>query len=200
MIEGVDWAVARRPLPGFTACGDASSVRQIGDGYLIAVVDGLGHGNDAATAAEAALATLDQAGDASIATLFDRCHKALRETRGVAMTLLLWSPDRARLDWAGVGNVEAVLVRADGLGRERALLVGGVVGYRCPPPLVRGVDVRPGDLVLLMTDGIDTQLLDRGVDVGAPLPALVTDLLAREARASDDALVFATRPRSAASG
>jgi hypothetical protein len=62
------------------------------------------------------------------------------------------------ISWAGVGNVEARLVRgAAGYGdrHDSALVLGGVVGYNLPAFRPSFTDLRPGDAVAFATDGID---------------------------------------------
>ena len=195
-LNGPTWAVALRPLPGEVACGDAWRVRTFGEALLVVVVDGLGHGEQAETAARVALATLEDAGDGSLPELFTLCHRALATTRGVAMTIA--RIERGRLEWAGVGNIAVVLIpAASDAPRRHPLLVGGVVGYRCPPLLVRSVDVQPGDLLMLVTDGIDPDWLPgprSPFPTDGALDTLVSAVLHRWALPGDDALVLAVRP------
>ena len=52
--EPVEWAVAARCRRGEATSGDLAIVTWLPDGALVAAVDGLGHGSEAARAAEAA--------------------------------------------------------------------------------------------------------------------------------------------------
>jgi len=52
----IEWGVATLALPGETQSGDRHLVKPVGSTVLVAVVDGLGHGAEAATAAQAAAA------------------------------------------------------------------------------------------------------------------------------------------------
>ena len=55
----IEWATAGRPLPGEHVSGDQPIAIEIGGGAaLFGVMDGLGHGPDAATAADAAIAAI----------------------------------------------------------------------------------------------------------------------------------------------
>jgi negative regulator of sigma-B (phosphoserine phosphatase) len=56
----IDWGVASRALPGQAVCGDMHLIKPVGDGVLLAVVDGLGHGDEATVAAKTALASLEK--------------------------------------------------------------------------------------------------------------------------------------------
>src|SRR6266550_950960 len=133
----IEWGVASRALPGEAQSGDLHFVKQIGTGVLVAVVDGLGHGAEAASAAQAAVAALERHATESPMPLFERCHRALHGTRGVVMSVALFArPDRS-MTWLGVGNVEGLLLRGDGAARSgaaRQSLVtrGGIVGSELP--------------------------------------------------------------------
>src|SRR6267154_948379 len=56
----IEWGVASRALPGEALSGDLHFVKQVATGAVVAVVDGLGHGAEAATAARAAVTALDR--------------------------------------------------------------------------------------------------------------------------------------------
>src|SRR5262249_12311510 len=150
---------------------------------------------EAASAAQAAIATLKAHADESVLPLLKRCHEMLRETRGVVLTLASFRPLDGTLTWVGVGNVEGVLLRADakgGLAREYVLLHGGIVGLQLPP--LRGfvIPVAAGDTLILATDGIRS-----GFAEGLPLELgpqqLAERILARDVKGTDDALVLVAR-------
>src|SRR5438552_18011766 len=131
----IAWGAASRPLPGEIVCGDLHLIRPIRDGVLLAVVDGLGHGDAAIAAAQTAIAVLKSHAEEPLTALVNRCHAALTKTRGAVMTVatLRWFGDE--LTWLGVGNVEAILLRADPQAKapDRVLLRSGLVG--CPLPV-----------------------------------------------------------------
>ncbi len=56
----IETAFANLPLSGQTESGDLCLIKRVGKGTLLAVVDGLGHGQEAATAAHAAVGALDR--------------------------------------------------------------------------------------------------------------------------------------------
>src|SRR5947207_14244175 len=91
----IEWGVASRALPGEAQSGDLHFVKQIGTGVLVAVVDGLGHGAEAASATQAAVAALERPATESPMPLFDRCHRALHPPRRRAMSVA-WFARHAR--------------------------------------------------------------------------------------------------------
>jgi phosphoserine phosphatase RsbX len=191
----LDWGVASLALHGETVSGDLHLVQPFQNGVLVAAVDGVGHGAEAAAAAKVAIATLRAHAHESVLPLLMRCHCDLRETRGVVLTLASFKPLDGTITWAGVGNVEGVLLRADARGGpacDYVLLLGGVVGLQLPP--LRGfvIPVSPGDTLILATDGIRS-----GFAEGLPLenaPQQIADqVLSRHAKGTDDALVLVAR-------
>ena len=196
-----EYAVASRPLAGESQSGDAALVDADSDRILVAVVDGLGHGEEAAHAAHVATATLRAQADKPLASLFQHCHEALLPTRGAAMTLATLEASSASLTWSGVGNVEGVLVTGHGPASRKYHLTnrGGVVGYRMPAVLASVLTIHPGDLLILATDGIDESFAGDSIPAGTP-ERVVRTILERHGKATDDALVLALRWLGPAAG
>src|SRR5271166_84680 len=97
----IDWAAATHILAGESESGDQYWVKVGAAQAMLAVVDGVGHGKEAALAARSAIATLQQfAGESPIA-LFQRCHERLRSTRGVVMSLATFDASDNTMTWLG---------------------------------------------------------------------------------------------------
>lgn len=198
----LEWGVATAALPGESVSGDLHVVEPWPGGTLLAVVDGLGHGEEAAAAARRAVGTAARHASDSVITLVRRCHEALAGTRGVAMTLASFNTADHTMSWLGIGNVQAVLVRAEphtDPREEAVLLRNGVVGLQLPLLRAAVTAVAPGDVLVVATDGLDPAALTRLAPSGPP-QALADDLLKRYARRNDDALVLVARYRGAAGG
>lgn len=185
-----------RPYPGQQRSGDAFLIQETSTGALVAVVDGLGHGDEAADVAERALASLRRTAGQSLVARFTACHADLRGSRGVVMTLVAIDAHRCRLAWVAVGNVDAAVMRLRGDGGTAHLwsvpLRGGVVGDRLPPLRESTVPVAAGDTLIAATDGVSPAFPD-GVDLSLDEQALASRLHRRYARPDDDALVLVAR-------
>ncbi len=187
----VEWGVANLRAPGQAESGDLHIVASFPNGVLVAVIDGLGHGCDAAAAARAAATTLvEHAGDSMI-SLVRRCHEQLQGTRGAVMTLASFNSLDNAMTWIAVGNVEAILMQASG-AREGILLRGGVVGYQLPPLRASVIPVTPGDTLILATDGIRGGFADT-LPLAAPPQRIADDIITLFNRGTDDALVLVAR-------
>jgi len=191
----IDTGVATLALPGQPESGDLSLVKRVGAGTLVAVVDGLGHGEDAASSAHAAVAAIDRYSRESLPELVKRCHTALSGMRGVVLGLAYLDPTAATMTWLGVGNVEGVLVKADATARPaRVGLVplAGFVGAELVNSQARSVPLGRGDILILASDGIKSGFAD--VLPSAPTSqALADHILSRYAKGTDDALVLVAR-------
>ena len=191
----VEIGVAAAALPGEVESGDLHVVEPFRGGILVAAIDGLGHGAEAAEAAKLACSILRDQPGADLPDLFARAHGRLRRTRGVVMSLASFRAARPTMRWLGVGNVEATLLRAEADPRpasESILLLGGVVGYQLPRLRPSEIPVAPGDTLILATDGVEHGFVT-GVDLFQPPQELADGILASHGRGSDDALVVVAR-------
>jgi serine phosphatase RsbU (regulator of sigma subunit) len=184
-----------RSIPGEAESGDRHLVLPLPEGVLLAAIDGIGHGREAALAASAAIEALEDHAGAPLPALVARCHERLRGMRGVVMSLAEIGARTRTLTWLGVGNVEGVVIRAgsNAVGRrERLLLRPGVVGSRLPDLVPASLRIVPGDLLILATDGIAGTFDDSLQPYDRPQP-LADRILKRYATGTDDATVLVAR-------
>lgn len=193
------WDAASSPADGQDVSGDAYVVRSAADGFVLAVADGLGHGPEATMAASMAIAAATHPGEDSPSVVLRRCHEACARTRGVVMTVVHVDTTRNSVCWAGVGNVEAMLIRSRLYGpsrRETAMLPGGVVGVALPPLKEQTYEIEPGDLLALVTDGIQGEFVSELMTLAAP-SSMAARILDRHHLKADDGLVLIARCEAA---
>lgn len=195
-VQGVELAVAHRTLPGQTVSGDRHVVLPHRRGVTLAVIDGIGHGPEAAKAADLAVETLRLFPENNPLTQLNCCHLALANSRGVVMTLAEFSPRDQTLTLCGIGNVEATLYRAAwGQGTppsEGALLRGGVLGDQVPAPHASVIPVGTGDILVMASDGLRASPAPE-LAACSQLQHLADHLLDRNFKGTDDALVLVAR-------
>lgn len=186
---------AQSPCNGETETGDRCVFKPSIQRTLLAAIDGVGHGREAAAAAAAAAEVLDRYSEEPLDALMRLCHERLRTTRGAAITLTLLDTGHGFLEWVGVGNVAALLLRCDGAGyghtRELPLRTG-LAGVDMPSTAVSSTELSMGDVVVLATDGLRRIAVD-GIDRSARPQALAEQLLSDYRTESDDALVVVAR-------
>lgn len=187
--------VAATARPGEAESGDLHLVKPVDDGVVVLVLDGLGHGPEAAVAAQKAVQTLHDANEPTVIALFRRCHEALRSTRGAVMSLAWFNAIDESVTWLGVGNVEGRLWRADsaeGAPFESLLLRPGLLGHQLPPLHGALIQLRLHDTLVLATDGVRVGALE-SVRLTDPPQANAQRIMAAGARGTDDALVLVAR-------
>ncbi len=191
----VEYGVASQTLPGEHESGDQYLVKSSAYGALVAVIDGLGHGADAAEAARLAVAVMDQHSAEGVIPLLRYCHASLAATRGVVMSLAAFNAAESTMAWAGVGNVEGRLIRAGkrlSSGHESLMLRGGVVGGRVPPLRASVIPVSNGDTLVFATDGVTAGFSDEIIPGDDP-QEMADSILKLYSKGTDDALVLVAR-------
>jgi len=190
----VEWGWAGAALAGEPESGDAHVVVHLPGAALVAVIDGLGHGIEAAAAAQQAARTIEARALQPLDRIVEECHEALRRSRGAVMSLATFDARASVLSWLAVGNVEAVLLRRDPLQERRETITprGGIVGYQIPSLRPATIPISPGDTLVMATDGIRGSFIENLTAAEGPA-RLARSILAAHARGSDDSLVLAAR-------
>jgi phosphoserine phosphatase RsbX len=190
----VEYGLAKFVLPGQGESGDHHLVRYGRNGILIAAIDGIGHGEEAASAAKTAVSILKAGADEPVISLVERCHEELRSTRGVVLSLASIDPVHGMMTWLGVGNVQGVLMRA-GCKKEPGqvlLLRAGVVGSQLPALQAEVLPIAKGDTLVFVTDGIRGEFAE-GLSALESLQSTADKVLKQHCRGNDDALVLVAR-------
>jgi phosphoserine phosphatase RsbX len=191
----IEWGVAEETLPGQKQSGDRFVVKDAPDGALLAVVDGIGHGKDAAHSAEIAVGALNGSDIRSPISLLRRCQQRLQGTRGAVLSVAWFNPTDDTMTWLGVGNVAGVLLRREayGIARQESLLLrAGTVGDQLPYVSASMLPVSYGDTLIFATDGIRGGFADN-LNINASTQEIARNIIASHWRKLDDALVLVAR-------
>jgi negative regulator of sigma-B (phosphoserine phosphatase) len=182
-------------MEGETCSGDVAVFAPTAAGGLACVIDGLGHGPEAAHAAETCAGVVRKHAEAPAQELLELCHAALLNSRGAVMTAAWFDLERGRLSWTGVGNVDARLLHAGPEPREEvALVFGGVLGYRMPRIRPATMELTRGDVLVMITDGIEGAI-SPALTGGGGAQKVAERILAMHAKGNDDALAVVVRYR-----
>lgn len=189
----VEVAAVALCAPGETQCGDGWAACVDGGRAAVMVADGLGHGPEAAKAAQAALSVFARDPFGDVRATLEQAHRELRSTRGAAVTALHADLDEGSIRSAGAGNV---ITRVVAGSSDRTLLSQhGTIGLQVRRLEEVRADWPPHAVIVLHSDGIEARW-------APPLiypflshdPALVAAVLARDHfRGRDDATVVVLR-------
>jgi hypothetical protein len=188
VVDGVSIA-----KPGETACGDAWW-HQAGRGrHTVLVVDGLGHGPLAETAALDAVNAFRRHEGMRPAALLEILHDALRGTRGAAASVAEVDLDRGLVTFAGIGNVAGAVCSA--AGNRRMVSNNGTLGHETPKFREFTYPWNPDDVLLMHTDGVSAHWdLEAYPGLYSQRPALIAATVFRDfSRGRDDSTVVAAR-------
>lgn len=191
----IEWGYAGQPLPGNEESGDRCLVQVANGSATLAIIDGLGHGREAALASAAVVETVEAHGQETLFQLFRRCHQRLQSTRGAAMTLARYEAAAHRIQWLGAGSVRAIMLRGKpggGASQHEMLVYSGTVGVKLPTIEVSSAPAQAGDLLFLATDGVDIRFAG-GLRFGEPPRAQADRLLASYRDHTDDAMILVAR-------
>lgn len=147
------WSGYSRALPGCDCNGDAFYVKEEEDGLLVAVADGLGHGEEAAAASRKAMEFIKDNPNIPFERLLIDTHNVLHKTRGVALTIIRLMASYRTILHAGIGNVETRVYPGKGSGL--LLPESGILGYgKLPKQRMNKTDWPAKGALIIFTDGI----------------------------------------------
>jgi anti-sigma regulatory factor (Ser/Thr protein kinase)/serine/threonine protein phosphatase PrpC len=187
------FGVASRPCPLMPVNGDTFVIKQWGESALVGVIDGVGHGQFAHNAAQAARHYVERHYDQPLADIFQGVARTCRATRGVVMGLARFDWGHSKLTFASVGNVEA---RVFGSSEPMNFIVRrGILGLNAPRPVVSQHRWARSSVMALYSDGLSTHWrwsdFPHLAEASATLAA--QELLRKFAREADDATVVVVK-------
>jgi anti-sigma regulatory factor (Ser/Thr protein kinase)/serine/threonine protein phosphatase PrpC len=187
------FGVATRACPLMPVNGDAFVLKQWEESALAGVIDGVGHGQFAYTAAQAARQYVESHYDQALADIFLGVARSCRATRGVVMGLARFDWGQKRLTFASVGNTEArVFCSPEPMN---FVVPRGILGVTARRPSVTQHPWPPGNVMVLHSDGLTTgwrwsdlpDLAEASATVAARM------ILHTFARETDDATVIVVK-------
>jgi serine phosphatase RsbU (regulator of sigma subunit) len=181
-----------RPCRGELLSGDAVVIRPLEPGLFVAIVDVLGHGPEAHELTHVIDAYLTRYGTSDVSGLMTRLHQHLKGSRGAAVGLCAIDAATGRIDYAGIGNTT---LRRFGKTETRLVSQDGVLGQNMRTPLHQTLQLEPGDLIVLYTDGVSDRFTSDdypGVLRHAP-KEVANNIVQRFGKDYDDAACIAVR-------
>ena len=119
------------------------------------VADGLGHGPDAAAAAQEAVRVMRECRASSPTQLAEDVHRALAGTRGAAIGIADIDAERKRVAFVGIGNISASVVAG---GASRPFVSHyGTAGVTAPRIAEFLYPLTLPAIVILHSDGVSSR-------------------------------------------
>ena len=182
-------------IAGETECGDTWRIAIDDDHIAMLVVDGLGHGSQAASASRSAAAAFSAKPFDEPEQAMQNLHRALIGSRGAAAACTLLNRKRSQITYAGVGNIcSSVIVneRSQGLVSHN-----GIVGVQLRTTRQFSYEWPVGSPLVMHSDGVATRwALSSYPGLSVRHPAIIAAVLYRDfSRKRDDATVIVVRYR-----
>lgn len=180
------------PFPGETENGDGWAEKPVEHGRRIMVVDGLGHGPLAHSAAAAACHAFRGA-NGSVTDTLTIIHDALRGTRGAAVAVAELDLQAGLVRFSGAGNISATIV--DPAARRSAVSVYGIVGHQMREAREYTYPWTAESTLIMHSDGLTTRWdLDGFPGLLGRDAVLIAGVLWKDyRRQSDDSTVVVAR-------
>lgn len=192
---GLEFGCVNLPVDGEFVCGDSWAVAQVEGRDLVLVVDGLGHGPQAAEAADEAVRVFGSRAWQGPGEVVQAAHAALRSTRGAALAVAQLDRGRGQVLFSGVGNVGGVILDPAEGRRTSLVSHNGTVGHMVRKVQEFAYPWSRGSLLVMSSDGLGTRWdLERYAGLAARHPGLVAGVLYRDFRRTrDDVTVVVAR-------
>jgi anti-sigma regulatory factor (Ser/Thr protein kinase) len=173
------------PISGETACGDNMAWDLNSDRCIVLVVDGLGHGPQAAEAADEAVRIFRAHSQEAPASIISRLHDALKKTRGAAAAIAEIRPQSGTLIYAGVGNISGSIL-SNTLSRS-LVSHNGTLGHVMARVQEFKVEWPRDGILIMHSDGLLSRWdLSGYPGILARQPALIAGVLLRDFRRERD--------------
>lgn len=191
----IEWAVGRKEKPNGPHRALLPIVKSSPSGTVAAVIDAILTGDEGIELANTAASVLEEYTHQPLVELFSKTENRCRGSKGVAMSAIQVITGQNMVSWWGVGNVQAVLFhrnpaadpRIERIERNTDLLGTG----QCILREYR-VHVKPGDLIILASGGLNEEFIEALPIDGKP--RLVADeLLAKYCKDDTDCAIVVVR-------
>jgi anti-sigma regulatory factor (Ser/Thr protein kinase) len=181
------------PVLGEQACGDAWATKADGDRILFILADGLGHGPDAAIAANLAVAIFEKYAPRSPEDLLSLIHAGLHSTRGAAVSVVEVDIKERVVRYAGVGNLSGLIISEE--AARQMVSNNGTAGLEARTIHVFTYPWPKDALLILHSDGIATHWsLADYPGLAMKHPALIAGVLFRDhQRLRDDSTIIVAK-------
>lgn len=157
--EGLALEILRTTKPGEKVCGDNWIFLLKNKQYRLAVIDGLGHGEQASIAANQAIESMKEHLLLPPNELLREVHNDIRKSRGVVMSVAYIDPLNKQLTYCGVGNISCKLANQTVTMHGRSFnSYNGIVGHTMPSTI--NSHIHPWDkydILVMHSDGISAR-------------------------------------------
>lgn len=153
-LEGIEVSTYNVAKKGNWCSGDAFFLIRTEDYFLCAMADGLGSGEEANEASDAAISFIRTNHHLDVETLMSECNDLMWQKRGAVLTIIKLDMDTQEIIYCNVGNIGCIFYKPSGkLYRpvpSRGYLSGRKQNFR-----LQKLPFEKGMSFILHSDGLD---------------------------------------------
>jgi anti-sigma regulatory factor (Ser/Thr protein kinase) len=180
------------PIQGEQLSGDKWLACEVDNSLYCLVVDGLGHGFEAAEAAKLACERFKNNLNLNPASMLKKLHESLRGTRGAVAAAAKIDFAQNKLTYAGLGNITGLLF--DGDQCKHLVSLNGTLGYEFRKATEFEMPWHDQATLVMHSDGISSKVSEnRGKGLSASAGIIAASLYFNYAKKTDDATVLVAR-------
>lgn len=158
---------------------------------LLAIVDGIGHGNKAAAITEKVIDCIKDNYKLELSLIIKECHDTIVYSRGAALGIALVNIVESYIHYIGVGNV-IMQVAGNKNSSHKFITNDGIIGYNLPKRLLTSTyKYNPGSMVVMHSDGVNGRFNARTISglTGLKNETVAESVIRIHGKDSDDATV-----------
>lgn len=177
------------PKAGELVSGDKWCIASDGEKTHCLLVDGLGHGIEAAEAANLAVKRFKENLSKPPKVVLEIVHKSLRGSRGAVGAIAQIDQRDGKLDFCGLGNISAIVVEET--SRKHMTSLNGTLGYEARK-MQEFTHLWRSDSVLLMhSDGLSSKTFEDIYTIQSqPAPIIAAWLYQKYTKRTDDSTIL----------
>jgi anti-sigma regulatory factor (Ser/Thr protein kinase) len=188
--SAIETSVFSRPKPGFKNNGDAYFIKRYGDNAVIAVLDGIGHGDKASEASRIALKVIEDKFRDDLEQVVLTMHRKLHGSRGCVIGIVRMHKE-GKIEYLGVGNIRAQIYTAELY--KRLVSFDGLVGSNLRTLRTDVLTINTPCLIVLHSDGVSSFNFEDKKIVYRPVMELAKEAFEQHKKSSDDATLLIAR-------
>ena len=185
----IDSYLAIRPLINIFECGDAGVIKEFEGKIFFALIDVLGHGEEAHKLAVTSQEFLEKNYNHEPVEIIKDLHKHIKGSRGLVAGIGLLDLETNFLKYAGMGNISLKVCDSTLRKSKHIISKDGIMGYTISTPRLETVKFSEKEVIVVCTDGIKEyfgledcpKLLDKDAKT------IAIQILQKFGRRSDDA-------------
>lgn len=188
----IEYSCKKKPLVNEYACGDYYFVKEYDESVCIILIDVLGHGKEAYELTQICEEFLQKHYKTNPFDLIQQLNNHIKGSRGAVAAIGQLDTRTGLFTYVLIGDIT---IRRFALKPQTAVCRPGIVGYMMPTPRVEQMNVHPGDVLLLHTDGVSNhfKLSDYPGILNDSIDQVSKTIIERFAKKHDDSACIALR-------